>query len=333
MNNNTIFYLVDLGDSFLLHDNKRKIRLPYGLFSMMIGSIDVKAARELFADEEFSKIMASIMELSRVYTNIQKWNEMEHCNPAIGQPFQLLYEPIKEFLNTGHLEEEQLSLITELFLHEIRLHALYNKQPKSFMDLMPRFLHMDSLQIQMKNLLLRNTKIIPKSLQEEMNRLQLAATLDMTEKEPHFVYHVEDTVDIFLVDLVKYLNGEKTAKECQYCHRMFYPRERSTAKYCRLPHKDSNKTCDYIMHHLPKDELQKMYNNAKRQQARKCSYGINIDNYGEEFLERILQKWKSECEKKYIIAQQTGNIDEFKRWIEETKFLKRRLAELKRETF
>lgn len=95
-----------------------------------------------------------------------------------------------------------------------------------------------------------------------------------------------------------------------------------------MPHQDGKKTCSYIVHHLPKNEIQKIYSNIKRQQARKCNCHVNIIKYGDDFLKEKLKEWRLECDKQYRIAQRTGNKEAFQQWIEDTKFLKRRLEEL-----
>jgi len=150
----------------------------------------------------------------------------------------------------------------------------------------------------------------------------------MVDGIPRTVYHVGDTISLLLVDLQKYLTGEKRAKRCLYCGRMFFPPIRSSAKYCRLPHKDTDRTCDYIMHHTPKDELERVFQKAKREQAKKRDNNNNRMKYGGGFLDGIYDGWLEECKKQYAKARHDNDLEAFKKWVDGTKFLRGRLAEI-----
>ena len=144
----------------------------------------------------------------------------------------------------------------------------------------------------------------------------------MIKGTPYTVYHITNTLEFLLADLQKYLTGKKTAKECLYCQRLFFPVHRSTVDYCPLPYKETGKSCYYLKRHTPKDDLEALYFYAKHQQKKKCDYPTNVDKYGLKFLDDILQEWKKGCENQYAKARRTNNIEAFKNWIKDTKFLK-----------
>lgn len=329
----TNLLLIDLQDSFAIITEKRKIKIEYGLYSMMIGSLSYDNLIKIFNSNDFQDLIGTVAELRSTHaymgTNQFSADIQEKCISYIKENIASFYTPLYKLLDTGHLKKQQLSCITELFLHEFTEHMLADYfQRNDKYTYIPSVLYHEDFRLHIKSLLLRNTKNLSSSLQQEMNNLEITTTITMYKNFPYTVYHITNTLDFLLLDLQKYLTGKKNAKECEYCERFFYPVQRSSAKYCRLPHKNTDKTCDYIMHHRPKDELEELYNTAKRQQAKKRDYPANIDKYGYELLDKFYQDWKTECDQKYAIARRTKDKTSFQQWIEKSKFKKKRLEEL-----
>ncbi|MSS64171.1 hypothetical protein [Velocimicrobium porci] len=329
----TTLLLVDLQDSFAIITKHQKVKIDYGLYSMMISSVNFDDIIATFNDERFTDIIGKIAELrsSIQYININcpAPDMQDKCIELIKELSSLLYIPLRSLLNTGHLKSKQLSTITDLFVNEFTNHLLSDyfcfEDRSSYV---PSALHNIDFKAHIKSLMLRSTKNLFPSLQQEMNNLKLTATMTMINGTPYTVYHITNTLEFLLVDLQKYLTGKKTAKECLYCQRLFFPVHRSTVDYCSLPYKETGKSCYYLKRHTPKDDLEALYFYAKRQQAKKRDYPTNVEKYGLFFLNKIYQEWEKDCTIQYAKARRTNNIEAFKNWIEDTKFLKKRLEEL-----
>ena len=286
-----------------------------------------------FNDERFTDILGEIAELRSTiqYINLNHPTPdmQDKCIELIKELSSLLYVPLRSLLNTGHLKSKQLSTITNLFVNEFTNHLLsdyFNFEDRS--TYVPSVLHNIDFKAHIKSLMLRSTKNLSPSLQQEMNNLKLTATVTMIKGTPYTVYHITNTLEFLLVDLQKYLTGKKTAKKCLYCQRLFFPVHRSTVDYCPLPYKETGKSCYYLKRHTPKDDLEALYFYAKRQQAKKRDYPTNVEKYGLFFLNEIYQEWEKDCTIQYAKARRTNNIEAFKDWIKDTKFLKKRLEEL-----
>lgn len=329
----TTLLLVDLQDSFAIITKHQKVKIDYGLYSMMISSVIFDDIIATFNDERFTDIIGEIAELRSTlqYINLNHPTPdmQDKCIELIKELSSLLYVPLRSLLNTGHLKSKQLSTITNLFVNEFTNHLLSDYF--CFEDrntYVPSVLHNIDFKAHIKSLMLHSTKNLSHSLQQEMNNLKLTATVTMIKGTPYTVYHITNTLEFLLVDLQKYLTGKKTAKKCLYCQRLFFPVHRSTVDYCPLPYKETGKSCYYLKRHTPKDDLEALYFYAKRQQKKKCDYPTNVDKYGLKFLDDILQEWKKDCENQYAKVRRTNNISDFENWIEQTKFKKHRLEEL-----
>lgn len=329
----TNLLLVYMGDYFNIIKEKQKIRIDYSLYSMMIGSVDFKKITETFNESDVKDIIGNYAEL-RSSLNFAKANQIPIKNEDIyttmlKELVSCLYKPLQKCLYTGHLSNRQLSCISELFIHEFNLHLSSGRfnwnDAKTYI---PSVLYDQDLKEHIRSLLLKDKKHLSQSLQREMNNLKLTTTITMIKDIPYTVYHITSTLDFLLIDLQKYLTGKRTVKECEYCERLYFPAMRSSAKYCRLPHEDTDKTCDYLMHHTPKDDIEALYIYAKRQQAKFRDYYSNVDNYGYIFLNTVYNEWKTDCDKQYAMARRTGDISTFKKWVENTKFISKYLKEL-----
>ncbi|MBQ8799571.1 MAG: hypothetical protein IJZ55_08415 [Lachnospiraceae bacterium] len=325
--------LVDLQDGFVILTECKNIKIDYGLYSMMICSVIGEEIIATFNDESFFDVIGEIKELcsSVQYMEINStgFDKKEEYADLMRKIASLLSMPLFDLLNTGHLNEEQLTVVTKLFVAEFTKHLCspYSKfEDKS--TYVPSALQNADFRTHLRSLMLRKMEGTSSILQREMDNLKLTATVTMVQGVPYTVYHVTNTLEFLLVDLQKYLTGKRTVKECLYCKKLFFPICRSTVDYCPLPYKTTGKSCYYIKRHTPKDELEGVYIKAKRQQAKKRDYSMNTVKYGMTVLAEIYEDWKKECDIEYAKARRTGDIMAFKEWVEETKFLKQRLEEL-----
>ncbi len=325
---------VDMGSCFMLYDKDHDgIKMDYGLYSILIGSIDFKKTTEVFHEYAVRDIAGNVQELrsSVDFNRVNGFSEkrVDSYYKIMWQWLSLLHKPLKELLDTGHMDAGQLDVVIRLFVHEFSVYMLSDGfKWEDANTYAPAVLQNRDLKAHIAALLLGDSGSLSPSLQNAMDTLRITATVTMVDGIPRTVCHISDTISLLLVDLQKYLTGEKRAKRCLYCGRMFFPPKRSSAKYCRLPHKDTDKTCNYIMHHTPKDELERVFQKAKREQAKKRDNNNNCIKYGNDFLKRIYNNWLEECKAQYAKARHDNDLEAFKKWVDGTKFLRGRLAEI-----
>ncbi|MCI8379926.1 MAG: hypothetical protein HFH72_15705 [Lachnospiraceae bacterium] len=326
---------VDMGDCFMLYDKGHDgIRMDYGLYSMLIGSIDFGRTAEVF----YGYAVRNVAVTARRYlsmadsikeSGIRAERKKLETRKAAGELLSALSEPLGVLLDTGHLDGGQLSVIVRLFVNEFSFYIMSDGFRHNDIDTYsPAVLQDRGLKAHIAALLLGDAGSLSPSLQDAMDTLKITATVTMVDGMPRTVYHIMDTIKLLLIDLQKYLTGDKRAKRCLYCGRMFFPPMRSSTKYCRLPHKDTDRTCDYIMHHTPKDELERAFQKAKREQAKKRDNNNSRTKYGHEFLYGIYDSWLEECKARYAKARHDNDLEAFRKWVDDTKFLRGRLAEI-----
>lgn len=329
----TSLLLVDRGNCFNILTQHQNVKIDYRQYSMMIGSIDFDIVTDIFNSDEFIDIMGNYAEMHSTL-NYAKVNNITFTNQKsyIQQMEDLIcsmYEPLRKCLNTGHLKPKQLSCIIKLFLYEVSVYMKSEDfqwdKPKTYV---PSVLCNTQLKEHIKSLLLRNTKNLSSELQNDFNNLELKTNIKIINGTPYTIYHITNTLDFLLIDLQKHLIGKTLVKECDCCKRLFIPPKRTSAKYCRLPHEDNDRTCDYIMHYNPNDEIKKYYNYIKRYQAKFRDYYANIKKYGYVFLSSEYDNWKEECDKQYAKAKYDKKLEPFKQWFKDTKFIAKRLDEL-----
>lgn len=344
--------LIDCNDYFLASNNKCNVKIDYKLYSMMAGSIDYQKTKEVFNSASFQEIIEHIAFLRYKIEDLKRRSVhgkvQDKCYSEFYHDISLLYEPVCSLVDTGHLNKQQLSLVMELFMHEFTMHfksEYFNlNNAKTYT---PSILINSELKNYINSLLLNNKldNLSLLKIKKELEHTQIkmtfttfddisSTTLDdipstIFDNTSRPVYNIRNTLDFLLVDLHKSLSDKKNIKKCLCCERLFF--SSYGAKYCRLSNKDTNKTCDYIMHHKQKDELESFFNNAKRLQARKRDNEKNVEKYGYEFMRCIYDTWLKECKRQYENARYNNDIEGFKSWIEKNKFLKERLPSLYEE--
>lgn len=334
--NNINMILIDFNDYFLACNNKYNIKIDYKLYSMMAGSIDYTKANDIFSENSFQEIIKHIVSLSLEIKKLEYSNAptklINKHYSCFYKEISSLYEPICSLIDTGHLDKQQLSLVMELFIHEFTMHFKSKYFDKNnAMTYTPSILINRDLKNYINSSLLNDgmNSFSLSNVKEELEHTQLVMTFTTFDGISRPVYNIRNTLDFLLVDLHKCLSSKKKIKKCLCCERLFF--SSNGAKYCRLPHKDNSRTCDYIMHHRPKDELEDIYNKAKREQAKKRDYESNKKIYGYDFMDNIYDKWLEECKKQYAKARRNDNVEEFKNWVEKTKFIQKRLKFLYKE--
>jgi len=333
---NVNMILVDYNNYFLAINDKYNVKIDYKLYSMMAGSIDYQKIGEVINGGFFQDVVERIAFLRYKIEDCERRGvprkEMNKYYGEFYHDVSLLYEPVCSLVDTGHLDGQQLSLVMELFMHELAMHfkSVYFKRHDA-RNYIPSILSNRGLKNYINSTLMDNgLNTLPLlKVKEELEHTLIKMTFTTIDGIPRVVYNIRHTLDFLLVDLHKPLPGKKKIKKCLCCGRLFF--SSYGAKYCKLPHKDTGKTCDYIMHHRPKDRLEAVFANAKRSQAKKRDDDKNIDKYGDTFMQYIYNKWLEECKVQHSKAVYENDTEGFQDWVRKTKFLKERLVFLYEE--
>lgn len=333
---NVNLMLVDCGKYFLASNNKCDIKIDCKLYSMMAGSIDYQKTEEVINGGFFQDVVEHIAFLRGKIEDCERMGvpekELYKYYSEFYHYISLLYEPICSLVDTGHLDGQQLSLVMELFMHELAMHfkSVYFKRHDA-RTYIPSILSNRGLKNYINSTLMDNgLNTLPLlKVKEELEHTLIKMTFTTIDGIPRVVYNIRHTLDFLMADLHKCSSGKEKIKKCLYCERLFF--SSNGAIYCRLPHKDTSKTCNLIMHNRPKDELEYLFNKAKRTQRKRRDDDKNKDKYGYSFMSGIYDGWLEKCKMQYKQARRNNDIEGFKTWVYKTRFIKERLASLYEE--
>lgn len=341
MKNIMEFKLIEKNNGFQTAIYNNDIFFELGLFSATIGSLKLESVSALFASDEFKDIVGFFNEYQQYidYANIRNLffnpngnNKKDFFEEKISLLFNQLFYMLHEALNTGHLSDKQLDLICRLFTNDF-CYAMCSDTFKwdDSTTFIPIPLYDEVFQQHLRGLLLRDTSFLSDKIQKEMNNLNLTMSINIENGKAYSVFHLTTCYDFLLLDLQKYLEQKRTLIECKNCKRLFFPFQRSSAKYCHLPHKETDKTCDYLSHLHHPDIYKNACNKAKKYQARFRDYDRNKEIYTDNFLVQAYDDWKSTCELKCIQAELAQNLQGFIQWTKDTRFTRKYLNKLYQE--
>lgn len=206
--------LIDFNDYFLACNNKCNVKIDYGFYSMMAGSIDYKKTQEVFYSDSFQNIVEHIAFLCYKIKDLKRRNvPVEVLNQYYRyfcHDISLLYEPVCSLVDTGHLSEQQLSLVMKLFMDELTMYFKSDKfDYKNIWTYTPSILKDIDLKKHIHSLLLKNEDNFLPLLQEKMEHTKLIVTNTRFDNISRTVYNIRNTLDFLLVDLNKCLSSKK----------------------------------------------------------------------------------------------------------------------------
>lgn len=302
-NNSLGVALLDIGTGFTVIDKCIENDAPYGTFALTLINADCGKIRNAIAET-----------IHRFFGT--------GFNPDDTEAFAIsLYNRVGfhiSYASKGYLHTEQAHMVTGLLVREI----LNRIQAEHF-----EITDIEKcVPVILTNPKIRNiaTDILKRSSDDLTPIMQETGTFEIDSQLINMempVYYLKSISDYLLLDLKMYIGrSDKTVKACERCSRLFLPTKKSD-KYCRLPIRGSRKTCDKIMHMNPKDEFAKARNKARDKQHKQIKYYKEKGKYEHNFLYNLYYDWSAECKKKCKEFKSQNDIDGFKNWIEETKFM------------
>lgn len=103
---------------------------------------------------------------------------------------------------------------------------------------------------------------------------------------------------------------------CEYCHRFFFPTNRSDEKYCDFIN-ENHKTCKqigYVNTVKNKNPFQFEYRKAYKTQYARIRYFTNIENYKELYFDA----WNGAALSAKKEFEERGDLDGFREWLKES---------------
>lgn len=137
------------------------------------------------------------------------------------------------------------------------------------------------------------------------------------DNEINLMYSVPDVFSLIAMDLNETQKEKIQIKQCENCGKYFIPSKRSDEIYCNRIFRD-HKTCKQIGYEEKekKDPFKSLYTKARKTQHARIRYNIsNKPNYKQDHYE----PWKKAAEAARDRFKACGDIEGFKKWIEENK--------------
>lgn len=294
--------LLDIGTGFTVLNGCIENDVPYGTFALTLINAD------------YGKIRNAISDVVHKFFD-------KGFNPNDTDAFaQSLYNKVDfhiSYASKGYLLAEQAHMVTELLVREIlsRIQAEHF-EITDIEKCMPVMFSDSEIRNNIMDILKRSTYDLTPIMQKT-GAFEIDSQLINMEMP---VYYLKSISDYLLLDLKMYIErSNKTVKACERCNRLFLP-SRKNDKYCRLPIRGSRKTCNEIMHISPDDVFAKERNKARDKQHKKIRYYEEKETYEHNFLYNLYDNWSDECSKKCTEFKAKNDIENFKNWIEESKF-------------
>lgn len=347
-----MFDLLDVGGGgFEIAHGRQHIPIKYGEYSLAIANIDY-GKLQVFIEEYLATIIeafAQAKNLSLLNPNSTRYDYKKYINEfsqygimpdalsekTITAIIKEMEKPLFNFLDNGYLNKRQLRIVTLLILSEfdncIRGDSFNWKDENSYL---PAIFAFKELRQHLDSILLRDSDYFSEDLKNALSQKLIFSSIEIDKDGiARTTYCIDDTLSFLLIDLQKYLSGDKTVLRCENpdCRRLYYPRSKNN-HYCDLPHKGTNKTCSEIMRNKVKDEFAGLAKLARGKQQKFVSNAkdSNRDKFiiNEELLDNLYYEWKDNCNEKMRFFRSINDIDGFKEWIEETRFTVGKLEEL-----
>lgn len=322
--------LLDTGESFILVADDIQAVMRYGEFALALINSDydkmLRCTTDFIKDNHALRVAADLQQAA--FKDIALDERM--ANMILFPLFKDVADATGECYST----ENQRKLIALLLLAEIR-----SKITAGTIDLtaptsyIPDIFADKELNRHVRDFLLKKDASFSAPIADKIAQMQISSSVIPSVSKDKgteilTAYHLTDTLTYLFLDLQKYVSSSKRLKECQCCGRLFYPQSRQSEKYCRLPRKDTPLLCNEIMHISPNDEFAKARERARKFQHSSTTNESTKKKYDEKFLSKLYDNWSKECAEKCIEFKCMDDLQGFKVWIENTKFLAKELKRL-----
>lgn len=344
-----MLYLSDMNTHFEMILDGQHIPIQFGEFSLSLANINYDKLQVFL--EDYLRIMIessyyahtlSISESSN-WSHFKKHKKLfkkagispdEISGETIQKIIHMMETPLYDFLDSGYLTNAQLRIVTQLILSEfdsrLRCNTFDWKDEYSYL---PDLFAYRELREHLESILLRSDSQFSQEVAEILAQKEISSSIQIDRDGiVRTTFHITDVLSFLLIDLVKYLNSNKTILRCENpdCRRLFYPKSNKNKHYCQLPHRDSKLTCAEIMHRKPRDEFTELARKARGAQKGFVNNAINGSKYEIDIdsLNRIYYQWQDDCNLQVEHFRSIDDVEGFKKWIRDTRLTAKRLEEL-----
>lgn len=343
-----MIYLMDMSTHFDMLYKKQRVSIEYGEYSLSLANIDYDELQNIIQSylDTFTlqfELATTLGYLNPKHTDKLKKYEQYGIYPNAVKTEVLdkinltLQKPLLNFLDNGYLNTRQLKLVTMLVLSELRRSIqadTFNWQNEA--TYVPSILIYKELKDQLENVLLRDSNYFSSEIQKKLSQKTISSRINIDKSgTARTTFLIEDTLAFMMIDLQKYLTGNKTVLRCQNpdCKRLFYPKSSKNKLYCRLKHKDTGLCCNDIMHRKFKDVFAERAKYARGiQQGFIKNAQAHRDNpkyqYNYDLLDNEYEAWQEDCSKQIEYFRSQNDIGGFNQWIKATRFTVEKLEQL-----
>lgn len=314
--------LLDTEENFILISDDTETEIEYGQLAVSLVNTDYDEMYSMITDFlQSNHILRLAADLQNGKNN--KLNTGKIKPELINFITKSLYKPISEYLGKEYLTLKQSAIITLLLMADIRSRLDGNKidlgRPEHYIPI----IYSDSeLHQHIKDLLLKKDISYINPLQDKINCMPITSSIIITKHGHSYQsYTITDIFDYLMLDLHKYLTQKKTVNECWCCHKLFYPKYRSSEKYCYF----NNSACKEKMKRSPNDKFIAKRNDFRGYQSGRIRNESTKKQYPSRFLDDIYFFWSQDCTKKYNEYKSIDDLQGFDDWFKNTKFTACRL--------
>lgn len=344
-----MLYLSDMNTHFEMILDGQHIPIQFGEYSLSVANIDYDKLRVFL--EDYLRIMIESFNYAHTLSvsEINNWSHFKkhkelfekvgiYPDKISGETIQIIIHmmeaPLYNLLNSGYLNNAQLRVVTQLILSELdsRLRCDTFNWKDEYSYLPDLFAYKD-LREHLESILLRSDSQFSQEIAEILAQKEISSSIQIDRDGiARTTFHITDTLSFLLMDLVKYLNSNRTVLRCENpdCRRLFYPKSSKNKHYCQLPHKGSKLTCAEIMHRKPRDEFTELARKARGAQKGFVNNAVNGSKYEIDMdsLNRIYYQWQDDCNLQVEHFRSIDDVEGFKKWIRDTRLTAKRLEEL-----
>ena len=202
--------LLDTGENFILISADTETEISYGQLAVSLVNTNYNDIYNLLTDFlQSNHLLKLAMDLQN--SSISDCNTGTINPKIINLTIKSLYKILHEYLGKEYLTIEQSSIITLLLMADIRSRLENSKINLDKPELYIPLIYSDQdLHQHIKNILLQQNFASCSPLQDKINRIQLSSSIIITNQgQPFQSYTITDIFDYVILDLQKYLTGEK----------------------------------------------------------------------------------------------------------------------------
>lgn len=313
--------LLDTGKNFTIVSGDTEVDMEYGQFTLCLINTNFYDMIELMRG--YIKSNSILMELQKSESCPKTLNPTD-----IERACYDLYQLTLDKLAHEHLSQLQGEHIVILLIMEIQDNLA--KMPLQFnqpIKYIPQVFGNKELNKHIRKMLLGEESAFKSEIMDSLREIQIpVSSIIMHHDIACFSYSLNDTLACIIIDVHRYIEKGRRVKECNCCHRLFYPKFRSSELYCRLPNRNGL-TCNEIMHRKGANKFAKARNNARGYQHNRINNESTQNRYINDFLQRLYNDWTKDCAQVYADCKSKDDMEKFNKWIEETKFTAKKLSE------